>query len=100
MADARELRDVDQALIVMAGNKADLAEQARQVSYEEGMQFAKEKDIMFFEISALNGQNVQSLFNEVAKKLTGIETDLVKQSQITAGTVETPQMQGQTQSQA
>ena len=58
MADARELRDVDQALIVMAGNKADLAEQARQVSYEEGLQFAKEKDIMFFEISALNGQNV------------------------------------------
>ena len=40
---------------------------------------------MFFEISALNGQNVQTLFNEVAKKLTGIETDLVKQTGIMAG---------------
>ena len=40
---------------------------------------------MFFEISAMNGQNVQNLFNEVAKKLTGIDTDLVKQNAITAG---------------
>ena len=40
---------------------------------------------MFFEISALNGQFVQTLFNEVAKKLTGIETDLVKQTGITSG---------------
>lgn len=40
---------------------------------------------MFFEISAMNGQNVQNLFNEVAKKLTGITTDLVKQNAITAG---------------
>jgi len=29
MEDARALRDVDQALIVIAGNKADLAEHAR-----------------------------------------------------------------------
>ena len=35
MQDARALRDVDQALIVMAGNKSDLAEHARQVSVEE-----------------------------------------------------------------
>ena len=47
---------------------------------EEAEAFAKEKDIMFFEISALNGQNVQNLFNEVAKKLTGIDTDIIKQS--------------------
>lgn len=37
---------------------------------------------MFFEISALNGQNVHVLFNEVAKKLTGITSDLIKQSNI------------------
>ena len=77
MKDARDLRDVDQALIVMAGNKADMGEHGRQVPTEEAEAFAKEKDIMFFEISALNGQNVQMLFNEVAKKLTGIQTDIV-----------------------
>ena len=82
MKDARDLRDVDQALIVMAGNKADMGEHGRQVTTEEAEAFAKEKEIMFFEISALNGQNVQMLFNEVAKKLTGIQTDIVTQSKI------------------
>ena len=57
MQDARALRDESQALIVMAGNKADLGENEgmRQVSKEEAEAFAREKDIMFFEISALNG---------------------------------------------
>lgn len=59
----------------------------RRVSYEEAASFANQKEIMFFEISALNGHNVQVLFNEVAKKLTGIETDLVKQNAITANQV-------------
>ena len=50
MQDARELRDVDQALIVLAGNKADLVGEevidpethgiGRRVSYEEAAQFA------------------------------------------------------------
>ena len=61
----------------MAGNKADMGEHGRQVTTEEAEAFAKEKEIMFFEISALSGQNVQMLFNEVAKKLTGIQTDIV-----------------------
>ena len=57
MQDARALRDESQALIVMAGNKADLGEndEARQVPKEEAEAFAKDKEIMFFEISALNG---------------------------------------------
>ena len=55
MKDARDLRDVDQALIVMAGNKADMGEHGRQVTTEEAEAFAKEKEIMFFEISALSG---------------------------------------------
>ena len=57
MQDARALRDESQALIVMAGNKADLGENEgmRQVPKEEAEAFAREKDIMFFEISALNG---------------------------------------------
>ena len=85
---------MDQALIILAGNKADLVGEetvdaethgiGRRVSFEEAAQFANSKDIMFFEISALNGHNLQNLFNEVAKKLTGIETDLVKQNAITA----------------
>ena len=58
MADARELRTEGEAMVVLAGNKADLGEQARQVTEEEGLEFAKEKGVMFFEISALSGQNI------------------------------------------
>ena len=84
MEDAKALRDIDQALVVLAGNKLDLSDHGRQVSYEEGLAYSQERGILFFEISALSGDYVQALFNEVAKKLTGIDTDLVKQSQITA----------------
>ena len=61
----------------MAGNKCDMNEQ-REVSEEEAMLFAEDQGIMFYEISALNGQNIQAMFNDIAKKLTGIETDLIK----------------------
>jgi GTPase SAR1 family protein len=55
MSDARALRDEDQAMIVMAGNKADLGDHARAVTKEEAEEFAREKNIMSCEISALNG---------------------------------------------
>ena len=31
-------------------------------------------NLLFFECSAKTGQNIKGLFNELAKKLTGIET--------------------------
>ena len=87
IADAKELRD-DQALIVLAGNKADLVEDqvaaedftgvARRIGTDEAQEFASQRGIEFFEISALNGLGVHALFNQVAKKLTGIEVDLVR----------------------
>ena len=80
--DARALRDVDQALVVIAGNKADL-EDRREVSQEQAELFAKEKGLPLFEVSAMNGDNIKGMFNEIAKKLTGIETDLIKQSTLT-----------------
>jgi len=55
--DARALRDVDQALVVMAGNKAD-RDDLRKVSTEEAANFSIEKEIPFFEISALSGLNI------------------------------------------
>ena len=54
------------------------------MSTEEAMAFAQDKNLLFFEISALSGENVQGLFNEIARNLTGIESDIVQQSKIIA----------------
>ena len=44
-------------LIYLIGNKSDL-EDKRQVTYEEGKKFADENNLVFFETSALNGNNI------------------------------------------
>mmetsp|Transcript_14116 Transcript_14116/g.10173 ORF Transcript_14116/g.10173 Transcript_14116/m.10173 type:complete len:156 (+) Transcript_14116:178-645(+) len=71
--DAKNLRD-DDVLLILAGNKSDLSE-ARQVSTQEGLDFAAKRGILYFETSARAGSNIKLLFNELAKKLTGIETN-------------------------
>jgi len=48
--------------LVLVGNKIDL-ENERQVSHEEGEEFAKKNNMLFFETSALSGKNIDLLFN-------------------------------------
>jgi Ras-related protein Rab-5C len=55
-------------IIALAGNKADLAddeENGRQVTYEEGKEYATETGALFFETSAKTGAGVQELFTEI-----------------------------------
>ena len=42
---------------------------------EEGQEYAQRMNLLFFETSAKVGSNIKTLFNELAKKLTGIETN-------------------------
>ena len=55
-------------LIYLIGNKSDL-EEKRQVTQEEGRQFAEENNLVFFETSALNGNNIEEIFVESATEL-------------------------------
>ena len=52
-------------LICLVGNKCDL-EGRRAVSYEEGEKFATDNQILFFETSAKDGNNIAEMFTESA----------------------------------
>jgi len=58
----------DDALIFLVGNKADAAEQ-RQVSTEDGQRRAKDIRAVFMETSAKTGDNVPTLFQQLAEAL-------------------------------
>ena len=53
-------------IMVLIGNKIDLGDE-REVSYEEGENFAKENNMLFFETSAKSGENIENVFYESAE---------------------------------
>merc|ERR1719362_2700444 len=69
--DVRSERGSD-VVIVLVGNKKDLSDR-RQVSSEEGEEKAKENGVMFIETSAKVGDNIKSLFRQLAQALPGQE---------------------------
>eukprot|EP01120_Amphizonella_sp_Union-15-10_P000749 TRINITY_DN1077_c0_g1_i1.p1 TRINITY_DN1077_c0_g1~~TRINITY_DN1077_c0_g1_i1.p1 ORF type:complete len:201 (-),score=25.82 TRINITY_DN1077_c0_g1_i1:126-728(-) len=64
-------------VIILIGNKCDL-EGNRQVSIEEGEQFAKRNGLTFMETSAKSSQNVEDAFINTANAIfqKAMETDL------------------------
>ena len=54
--------------LLLVGNKCDL-EEKRQVTYEEGEEFAKKNNIMFLETSAKTRHNIDATFQEIARQL-------------------------------
>lgn len=59
--------------LFLIGNKSDLDTQ-RQVSVEEGQQFATSRNMIFFETSAKNGLNVTTVFTSFAKQMKDVMT--------------------------
>merc|ERR1719316_46520 len=53
--------------VMLIGNKNDLPR--RQVTYEEGAQFAKANGLMFIETSTMTRDNVDDAFLQTAKKI-------------------------------
>ena len=65
----RKERDDANMPIALAGNKADLGEDARQVDAEEVSRFAAEHGLKYFDTSARSGLNVEAMFAWVAHSL-------------------------------
>ena len=64
-----EASDITKKPIIIIGNKSDLDEDKREVSYEEGKNFAKNKGYNFYETSAKTGTNVNEAFNDIFEQL-------------------------------
>jgi Ras-related protein Rab-2A len=54
--------------VVLVGNKTDL-EQKREVTYDEGKDFAEKHGISFFETSAKTSQNVEACFLNAVERI-------------------------------
>jgi Ras-related protein Rab-6A len=76
--ETKDLKRED-AIFVLVGNKIDLNDK-RQVSTQEGQNYANEKEFIFFEVSARTGQGIHELFNnnifpEMVKKFKIVGDD-------------------------
>jgi len=55
-------------VMMLIGNKLDMAKQ-REVSFEEAEAFAKDNGLIYLEVSAKTGQNVEEAFLRTARKI-------------------------------
>ena len=54
--------------VILVGNKSDM-ESKRKISSEDALEFAKEYDINYIEVSAKTGNNIDSIFETIYKQL-------------------------------
>ncbi|KAL4464414.1 hypothetical protein ABPG72_010901 [Tetrahymena utriculariae] len=62
----------DGVLIVLLANKLDIPDQ-RAVQTVDGQQFAKQQNLIFSEVSAKEGYNINDVFKNLAQLLQGSE---------------------------
>ena len=65
--------------ILLIGNNCDLKDK-RQVSYQEGKDFAQNNNMLFFEVSAKNNTNINEAFESLVEEIinSGIDEGIKK----------------------
>lgn len=59
----------EDVVIMLVGNKIDMAAEKREVSAEEALKKATECNVLFTEVSAKHGSNIKQMFRQVAAAL-------------------------------
>ena len=82
LTDVRELTDYDCSVMVL-GNKNDCdmtgAVSQREVTAEEGIDFAHDREVSFFEVSAYEYKQIARAFQELAEQiLNAYQLDLIQ----------------------
>ena len=62
-------QNVSNKIIMLVGNKLDLAEEKRIVTETEGRMLAQDNKILFSEASGSSGENVDKVFIEISEKI-------------------------------
>ena len=78
--------DLSKKPIVIIGNKSDIEQSKRVISYEEGKQYADSKGYHFYETSAKTGENVEKAFYDIFEQLyTCFEEEITGKSKYNKG---------------
>ena len=87
LSKINETTDISKKPIIIVGNKCDVEDGERQVTIEEGENYAKNKGYHFYETSAKTGQNIQEAFNDIFEQLyQNFEGEITGKKPVNAGT--------------
>ena len=75
LSKLNEATDLSKKPIIIVGNKCDVDNDNREVSFEEGSEYAKKKGYNFYETSAKTGQNVKNAFDDIFEQLYKVFED-------------------------
>ena len=79
MNSVKNIADLSSKPVIILGNKCDLNEN-RQVTYEEGENYAKNLGYHFYETSAKTGENVKEAFDDIFEQLYKIYEEEIEGS--------------------
>ena len=74
MKSLKNIADLSKKPIIIVGNKCDLQDM-RQVTYEEGKQYATKLGYHFYETSAKTGENLKEAFDDIFEQLYNLNKD-------------------------
>ena len=69
LSKLNETTDITKKPIIIVGNKCDVEDGERQVTVEEGQNYADSKGYHFYETSAKTGQNIKEAFDDIFEQL-------------------------------